>query len=195
MHVSEKHVQVAPFFQKRVDFEGTQAVKLLQSLKKPMAIKEQDLLQPPEGPHRHFQAWKWDTFRQWNHHIFEVFVQYIECVRSCCRQEDHLLIPEVRLCLNGILKKKSTAESATVIWMFFVALTNVFRNYSGSSIAYFGAWSFHMLLSKDHDVFLVLTAVGQASTCCSAAFAQRKATWGNGTQPKDGPLQFCCCQL
>lgn len=36
----------------------------------------------------------------------------------------------------------------------------------------------------------VLTAVGQASTCCSAAFAQRKATGEMGLRPKDGPFSF-----
>ena len=63
-----------------------------------------------------------------------------------------------------------------MIWMFFVALTDAFRNYSGSSIAYFGAWTLHLL-----------TAVGQASTCCSAAFAQRKATGEMGLSLRMAP--------
>ena len=55
-----------------------------------VAIKEQDLLQPPAGPHQHFQALP----KKWGHVIstdfasgltppifFEVFfVQYLECV-------------------------------------------------------------------------------------------------------------------
>ena len=63
-----------------------------------------------------------------------------------------------------------------MIWNFLVAFEDVIPNYSGSSIAYFGAWSLHLL-----------TAVGQASTCCSAAFAQRKATGEMGLSLRMAP--------